>query len=54
MTDIHVIVGPAICRGCDRRVVYGTARVKGRNGQVPRWRDPETGRMHRCPPEAPL
>lgn len=51
---LTVILGPGLCRVCDRPVVWGTARIKGRNGKLPRWRDPETGRQHRCPPEIEL
>jgi hypothetical protein len=45
---ITVILGPAPCQGCDRLVVWGTAVLRGSSGTVRRWRDPETGRSHRC------
>ena len=47
--NITVILGPAACHECELIVVYGTAKVRGPSGALRRWRDPATGKLHRCP-----
>lgn len=46
--NLNVILGPAVCRSCSARVVYGTARIRGNSGNIKQWRDPATGRKHVC------
>ncbi len=49
---ITVILGPCYCRACETLVVWGTVTgMRGNSNKVRRWRDPDTGRIHRCPKE---
>ena len=47
---VDVLLGPAPCQGCRKLVVYGPLYWADRlsPGELKRWRDPDTGRQHRC------
>lgn len=48
--NIVVTLGPANCHECEAPVVYGTLKQhRGKIGAQRRWRDPATGKLHRCP-----
>ena len=44
----YVILGNCRCQGCGRMVYWGRTKLRSHAVGTPRWRNPDTHRIHYC------